>query len=51
MNEERQIPINWLDVSFNFINQIDQSSSACHMLKYLRYLNVSANQLDTVDFK
>lgn len=43
--QQADIPVRWLDVSFNFIKQIDQSAEACHILKYLRYLNISANQI------
>lgn len=44
------MPFDYLDISFNFFTKLDQSDEASHVLKYLRYLNISANRIEAVDF-
>ena len=37
-------------MSFNYVEKIDQSPEAGDLLGQLRYLNLAANRIETVDF-
>lgn len=50
VNEKQEMPVKWLDLSFNFFTRIDESAESAHVLQYLKYLNISANRLESVDF-
>lgn len=45
INEGLAVPFEYLDISFNFFTKLDQSAEASHILKYLKYLNISANRI------
>lgn len=45
VNDKLEVPISWLDISFNFFTRIDESAESAHVLQYLKYLNISANRI------